>query len=393
MALKHLTDEQIRTWTLEQKDEWWLKNVYRGNMPQLTLRSAAFGMIIGGLLSVTNLYIGAKTGWTLGVGVTSVILAFAFFKVASSLKLAHEFTILENNCMQSIATAAGYMATPLTSSIAAYIMITNQTIPMWPVYFWLLLLGVMGVLFAFPLKRRFINEEQAPFPEGRAAGVVLDALHEGDAKQGLFKAKLLLVTGISASILKVMQSEVIMTKLKLAFLTIPEYLDEWVYKLMSPKIAGIELRELTVRLDSDFVMMAAGGLMGIETGVSLMVGAILSFVILAPWGIHRGDIIAHMVDGVPHYGFKDITMWALWGGAALMTTASLYAFFSKPKLIIDSFKTVFLRKSGSDDVLKDIELPLWLSIVGVPFVGTLGLSPFTGTLNCTDRFFVIEVSW
>ena len=68
MALQHLTDEQIRTWTREQKDRWWFENVWRGDMPQLTLRSALTGFFLGGVLSVTNLYVAAKTGWTLGVG-------------------------------------------------------------------------------------------------------------------------------------------------------------------------------------------------------------------------------------------------------------------------------------------------------------------------------------
>ncbi len=85
MPLKHLTEEQIRTWTREQKDRWWLENVFRGDMPQLTLRSAVTGFILGGLLSATNLYIGAKTGWTLGVGLTSVILAFATAVVVLSV--------------------------------------------------------------------------------------------------------------------------------------------------------------------------------------------------------------------------------------------------------------------------------------------------------------------
>ena len=38
-------------------------------------------------------------------------------------------------------------------------------------------LSVLGVLVAFPMKRRFINDEQQPFPEGRACGVVLDTLY------------------------------------------------------------------------------------------------------------------------------------------------------------------------------------------------------------------------
>ena len=78
-GMQQLTDEQIRTWTLEQKDRWWLENVFKGDMPQLTIRSALTGMLLGGVLSLTNVYVGAKTGWTLGVGITSVILAYAMF--------------------------------------------------------------------------------------------------------------------------------------------------------------------------------------------------------------------------------------------------------------------------------------------------------------------------
>jgi uncharacterized oligopeptide transporter (OPT) family protein len=74
---------------------------------------------MGGILSATNLYVGGKTGVTLGVGLTSVLLAFAMFRALSRSGISKDFTILENNAMQSIATAAGYMTTPLISSLAA----------------------------------------------------------------------------------------------------------------------------------------------------------------------------------------------------------------------------------------------------------------------------------
>src|SRR6476659_7706446 len=76
MALQHLTDEQTRTWTRAQKDHGWFDNVFRGDMPQLTLRSGLTGFLLGGILSATALYIAAKTGITIGVGLTSVLLSF-----------------------------------------------------------------------------------------------------------------------------------------------------------------------------------------------------------------------------------------------------------------------------------------------------------------------------
>src|SRR5260221_5802802 len=173
MAIKQLSPEQIRTMSLEEKDAWWLANVYRGNMPQLTLRAALTGMILGGFLALTNLYIGARTGWSLGVGVTSVILSFAFFKVISRVGVGREMTVLENNAMQSIATSAGYTNSALFSSFAAYTMVSGRIVPMYQVFVWLVLIAIIGVLFAFPLKKRFINDEQLPFPEGMAAGVVM----------------------------------------------------------------------------------------------------------------------------------------------------------------------------------------------------------------------------
>jgi uncharacterized oligopeptide transporter (OPT) family protein len=94
-------------------------------MPQLTIRSALTGMVLGGVLSLTNLYIGIQTGWTLGVGITSVILAFAAFKTLARVGLGSEMTILENNAMQSIATAAGYMTAPLVTSLSAYMIMRS----------------------------------------------------------------------------------------------------------------------------------------------------------------------------------------------------------------------------------------------------------------------------
>jgi putative OPT family oligopeptide transporter len=372
MAIKQLTEEQIRTWTLPQKDKWWFENVWRGDMPQLTLRSALSGMMIGGLLSMTNLYVGAKTGWTLGVGITSVIVAFAMFKVMSQIGLAREFTILENNCMQSIATAAGYMTSPMISSLAAYMLVTGVVLPQSATMIWIVAIALLGVLFAFPLKRRFINDEQHPFPEGRAAGIVMDALHTGNAADGMLKAKILVVAGSLSALAKLFSSHPILEKVRLGFLTLPEFLDGWIYKIGTLRLFGTDLRELTVRADTDFVMMGAGGLMGIRTGVSLLVGAVLNYMLLAPLMIQAGEIEGRVgADGLVHFGFRNITTWSLWCGVSMMTVASLYAFFAKPKILVSAFTGMFRRNrpGQEEDILKSIELPMSVFMVGIPVIG------------------------
>ena len=149
MALKSLTEEQIRSWSREQKDHWWLENVYRGEMPQLTLRSGLMGFVLGGVLAATAMYIGAKTGLSIGVGLTSVILAFAIFRILAGAGLVKDLTILENNCTQSIATAAGYMITPLISSLAAYMLVTGVIPAWWQMVLWSTTISILGALPAF----------------------------------------------------------------------------------------------------------------------------------------------------------------------------------------------------------------------------------------------------
>ncbi|MCA9606488.1 MAG: OPT/YSL family transporter [Myxococcales bacterium] len=378
MAIEHLSDEEIQTMSLAEKDRWWLDKVFKGDMPQLTVRSAATGMILGGVLSLTNLYVGVKTGWTLGVGITSVILAFSMWKVFQKIGVKSEFSLLENNCMQSIATSAGYMTAPLISSLTAYMWVTNTQIPMWQCWLWIVSIGVLGVLFAFPLKRRFINDEQHPFPEGRAAGVVMDALYEGDEAAGLLKGKILAITSGAAALLTILKSDKITERLYIGFLRFPDTLDGWIYDLTTLKIGGTDLRQLSVMAETDFVMFAAGGLMGIRTGTSILIGAAINYLWIAPMVIGWHDIHPRVdAEGVVQagvFGFGQITKWALWPGVACMTTASLFAFFSKPKIIIDSFKAFFQKKQASTDEateakMKEIELPMNVFAIGIPIVG------------------------
>jgi uncharacterized oligopeptide transporter (OPT) family protein len=112
--------------------------------------------------------------------------------------------------------------------------------------------------------------------------------------------------------------------------------------------------------------------MGIRVGVSLMIGALINYLILAPYGIALGDVHGRIgPDGTVHYGFRAITAWALWGGVAMMTTASLLAFFAKPQILLGAFRGVFKKgKAIEHDILAHIELPMRVFVIGIPVVGT-----------------------
>jgi OPT family oligopeptide transporter len=421
MAIQHLSDEETRTWTRERKDRWWLENVFRGNMPQLTLRAAITGFLVGGILSATNLYIGAKTGWSLGVGVTSVIISFVVFRALMRTGLAKDLTILENNAVQSIATAAGYMTGPLISALMAYMFVTNSVMEWHKLLLWNILASILGVLVAFPMKRRFINDEQQPFPEGRAVGVVLDSLYpdapeggtnnmvdgmpvakakaegEGGVDSGLFKAKALGAAAAIGAVLQMLYASSYLAALQIWVLgtarslenvvrIVPERLDEWYYHLAEkpgsslwlPNVGGVPLPNLGVVLAFDLSMIGAGGLMGMRIASSVFIGAMLNFLVLAPIMIGAGEIVPRNFDAIRAvdgtyamadavFGRAHITnSWCLWWGVSMMVTASMVGLLAKPKVILSAFTGLFAKKKDTEDCLKDIEFPLWVSLVGIP---------------------------
>lgn len=395
MALQQLSEEQVRTWTRAQKDEWWFKNIYRGDMPQLTFRSALTGFLLGGILAATALYIAAKSGVNIGVGLTSVILAFALFRILSKTGIAKDFTVLENNCAQSIATAAGYMTMPMVAPITAYMLVTGKIIPWWHMMIWMVVCSVLGVLVAFPLKRRFINEDQLPFPEGRACGVVLDTLYSGDGKEGMRQAKLLGLTTLFAGAYQFLISDGWMKLLQFKLLQmdkwagmkeawhLQERFDEYYYMaavkfdLWIPKILGIDFRTLGLRFTVDAAMFGVGGLMGIRVASSLLFGSLLNFALLGPLMIQKGDIVARIAPSgkvVPISRVEILNQWGLWWAVSIMVVGSIVTLAAKPEIFTSLFKSFGKKKeiSSNNDLLKNIELPLMISYVGIPAFSMLG---------------------
>jgi uncharacterized oligopeptide transporter (OPT) family protein len=384
MALLQLTEQQIREWTRAQKDAWWFQNVFRGDMAQLTLRSALTGFLLGGVLSATALYIGAKTGIGIGVNLTSVILAFALFRALHAAGIGSDCTILENNCTQSIATAAGYVVTPLFSSLAAYMLITGVIVPWWQMMIWMIVISILGVLVAFPMKRRFINEDQLPFPEGRASGVVLDSLYTGSAAAGVFKARLLGVTAVLTGLYQAIISDGWMKLLQFNILRMDKWAgmkEPWVFQerldtyyyqaatkaqLWMPNILGTDFRALGLRLTLDAAMLGVGGLMGIAVATSVLLGAFINFVVLAPLMIQAGDIVARVAPNgavVPISRGEIVNQWSMWWGVTMMVVGSLVSLAAKPELFKAAFKSISGRKTAEDtskkgeDLLAGIEVP------------------------------------
>ena len=76
----------------------------------MTVRAVVLGMLLGGVMCLSNLYVFFKTGWSMGVTITAAILAFALLRLLAALRLStRPLTALENNALTTVASGAGYM--------------------------------------------------------------------------------------------------------------------------------------------------------------------------------------------------------------------------------------------------------------------------------------------
>ena len=153
-------------------------------MKQLTWRAVIVGMLLGSILSLTNLYANLKMGWSFGVALTAGIISFALWNAFVRLGISKSpMTILENTCMQSAASSAGYSTGgTLTSAVAALLLLTGQHMPLGTTFAWIFFIAVLGVTMAIPMKRQMINIEQIRFPDSIATAETLKVLYSEGKK-------------------------------------------------------------------------------------------------------------------------------------------------------------------------------------------------------------------
>ena len=369
----------------------WYKNVYQGDtMAQLTVRAIIMGAILGGFMSLSNLYVGLKTGWGLGVAITACILSFAIYKTLMTVfpgLFKTEMSILENNCMQSTASAAGYSTgSTIVSAVSAYLIITKVHIP-WPVLaWWTFFLAALGVFMAIPMKRQMINVEQLKFPSGIAAAETLKSLH-AKGGEAVKKARAL---GYSAGIGAV----IVWLKDAGKPFSIPAHAN------FPGLLGGMPLAKWTISFELSGVMIAAGAIMGWKVAWSMLLGAFINFAILAPWMVDLGAIPKETL------GYRAIVSWSTWAGGAIMVTSGLLAFAFQWKSIARAFSGLGGLIGGGpkvdkDDPIAKIEVPASWFLTGTVLSGlgciavlywAFGTSMWMGAIAVLMTFFLALVA-
>lgn len=256
-------------------------------MPEFTWRAVLTGLVLGALLAACNVYVGLKLGSAVGMSLIAALLGYAFWEGLGRLsKTRRPFSILENNISQTASSSGAAVASAgLIAPIPALAMLTGQTLPWHLLACWMLSVMLLGIVIAIPLRRQMIVREQLPFVGGMACAEMLRELH-ASGKSALSRLLVFFGALIGSGAYKLLCDM--------------RGISIWRLPL---SVGKIDARSLTFAFNPSALLFGVGGLVGIRIGGSLLVGAVLSYLILAPSLVETGvipvtttEVISEMPD-------------------------------------------------------------------------------------------------
>lgn len=320
-------------------------------MPQLTFRAVLLAIVLAVVLSAANAYLGLFAGLTVATAIPAAVVSMGV------LRLLGGGTILENNIVQTGASAGSSIAAGVIFTIPALIILGY-----WQdfKYSWVLAIaglgGLLGVLFSVPLRRSMIVEDPLPFPEGKAAAEVLKAGE--NPGPGL---KILAFSAAIGAFLKVAAA----SGMKL----IPD-------TAAGAGFFGKYLGYMGTNLSP--ALLGVGYIVGLNIGIVVLSGSILSWHIAIPlyhmFFLDSDPVLATSIAGA---GAEDIA-GAIWSakirylGVGAMLVGGAWTLFSLRKSLLSGVKSgIAAARAGSNADVPETErdLPMkWMLAALVAFV-------------------------
>ncbi len=371
-----------------EREAVWRKFYFQGkDVPQLTSRAVIMGGLLGMAMAFSNLYTTLKLGWAFGVAITASVLSYSIWSSFMQLGLSkNRMTMLENNCMASTASAAGYSTGgTLATAAGAMLLITgdNERLGWLATTGWVFFVALLGVFLAIPMKRQMINVDQLPFPSGIAAAATLRSLY-AEGEEAVKKARALIDALIVGGVWGVFRS----------FAVVPESIPfGGSMAVGTSTVKTASLASMGVAFEPSLLMTAAGMIMGMRVCVTMLLAAVLNWFVLAPlvmnmpvWvdlspdcvgELHKcktfiGEMEASLgEDGEPTS--VKVTRWSLWLGTSILVASGLTSFAMGWRTIVSAFASFGKAKTedaGQDN--SDIEVPnIWMVYGLIPI--TIGL--------------------
>ena len=306
---------------------------------ELTARSILLGILLTLLLATSNAYLALKLGILTSASIPAAILSMGilrFFKNPS---------ILENNAVQTAASAGEAIAGGIVYTIPALIIIGYwHHFDYWTNFFIAVSGGILGVLFSIPLRRMLVHDENLRFPEGRAIAEVLKSSHEKAPIQPIVYGGLI-GAGIELC--------------QLGFKLLASSWSHWV--VIKKTLVGFGI-------GFSATMIGAGFLIGRDMAVSIILGALLAWGLILPAvGLFHSDMIATQTANLALASIWDNQMRYL--GIGGMLFAGIWTFMKLFRPLVKSILTSlkhFIRQHQSDEIIRtEHDIPMPYLLMGV----------------------------
>jgi putative OPT family oligopeptide transporter len=285
----------------------------------LTVRAVTSGMLIGAVLAPCNIYSGLKIGWSFNVSVIALLLASGFWTMLARLRFTGQLAAGEANILQTAASSsANIISGGLVAPIPALAMLSGGNLPPLQLIAWVFAVSFLGIWVAWYLRASLILRSDLPFPTGRATAETLCEIF-ARGHEAAIKLRVLLGATLVAGLSKWLDSAgwVNLPRPGLGFM-LPA-------STRLPGYVGISAKNLTFSLDPSLLLAGFGAIIGFRNGVSLLLGGVVSWGLLGPWGLSQGYISAGANDPDASW-FAVMIEWLLWPGVALMVGSALTRF-------------------------------------------------------------------
>ncbi|MGO3518783.1 MAG: OPT family oligopeptide transporter [Acetobacter cibinongensis] len=223
---------------------------------ELTVRGLILGALITVVFTASNVYLGLRIGLTFASSIPAAVISMAVLRALGN------GSILENNMVQSQASAAGTLSCVFATFPGLVMAGLWSNFPFWQTAGLSLAGGVAGVLFTIPLRRALVTESALPYPEGVAAAEILGA----GAEEGNSKSLSALISGGVVATLFTFASN------GLRLLSDSVSVTASVGSAVFQASGGLSL-----------ALIGAGYLVGLAGGLAMLVGCILAWGFGVPW--------------------------------------------------------------------------------------------------------------
>lgn len=314
-------------------------------MRELTIRSVILGGLITLVFTAANVYLGLKAGLTFATSIPAAVISMAI------LRMLPGGTILENNIVQTIASAAGTLSAIIFVLPGLVILGYWQGFPFLTTAAVCATGGILGVMFSVPLRRALVTGSDLPYPEGKAAAEVLivgsaEGSESDENKRGL--ATILVNSLLSAGLS-------LLISMKLVAGEIARY-----FKVG----AGATGASTSISL----ALVGVGHLVGLSVGLAMLLGMAISWIGLVPYfsqGVAGAD--AAEIAGTV---FREKARFI---GAGTIGVAAIWTLLKIIGPIVQGLKGAMAASAArsAGDMLSLTERDIPIKTVGAIIVATL----------------------